>query len=250
MKLQAKQWSKNLLNQLLDLAYPRDCLISGEPLSGRNFDFLSDTAVARLPMIKDPHCTTCGHPFSGVVEREVTCFHCEELNPVYKEGRCAYLYMRDVKVILHSCKYRNRPYMGKDLARLLYKADGMPEYLRHRIIIPVPLHPRKQRERGFNQTSLILHYYNQITPEPLEIKYALKRVLDTESQTIHNRKERLKSVQKAFVLDPNCPLDKNREYMIFDDVFTTGSTLNTCAQALCKAGIPSGQIYVAAFAHG
>lgn len=245
-----KRWPARILTNLLDLAYPRDCLISNEPLSTNSYKLISESAVARLPAIKDPRCPTCGHPYSGLVERDATCFHCEELDPVYEEGRCAYLYMKDVKTLVHACKYRNRPYLAKDLAKLMRNAPGMDEFFHKRIVIPVPLHPRKLRERGFNQTEVILDEYKKIAPYPIRIEKILQRILDTDSQTTRNRKDRMKSVGNAFELVPNCQLNTNSHYVIFDDVFTTGSTLNTCANLLRKNGIPQSNIFVAAFAHG
>lgn len=238
-------WAKSLL----DLFYPRNCLLSGEPLGDGEFLYLTDWVSRRLPVIRDPRCPVCGHPFFGDIEESPVCQHCENLRPVFQQGRCGYLLKRDTRTILHSFKYRKKAYLAPDIALLLAKAPGFLEFIQDAVIVPVPLHPRKLRKRGFNQTEEILRHLEPHVPGGLNIRPLLQRLVDNDSQTRADRQERMKRVKGAFGIAPNAEIpDSQTRCLIFDDVFTTGATLNTCAQILNKAGIR--QIDVAAFAHG
>jgi len=233
----------------VDLFYPRSCVLTGTPLSDGPYRYLAEWVVPRLPLIRDPRCPVCGHPFFGEVEESPVCHHCETLHPVFDSGRCGYLLSRDTRVLLHSLKYRKRTYLAPDMARLLARAPGFLEFLDDAIIVPVPLHPRKKRRRGFNQTEELLDHLKELAPNGLQIRPLLRRTEDTDSQTRANRKERMKKIKGAFRLAAGEDLpDRKARCVIFDDVFTTGATLNTCSQVLRKAGFR--RIDVAAFAHG
>ncbi|MFP4352244.1 MAG: ComF family protein [Puniceicoccaceae bacterium] len=234
---------------LLDLFYPRDCLISGAPLGNSTFRYISDEVAARLPMIRDPRCPCCGHPFFGAIEDGPVCVHCEDLDPAFETGRCGYLLSRDCRTLVHSFKYERKRYLAPDLARLLAAAPGFLDFLDGAVVVPVPIHPRKLRRRGFNQTEEILRHLAGHIPGGLDVRPLLRRTVDTVSQTRANRKERMKRVRDAFALDEDAPLpERHARCVLFDDIFTTGATLNACAEVLRSAGLL--RIDAAAFAHG
>ncbi|MGE9290620.1 MAG: ComF family protein [Puniceicoccales bacterium] len=234
---------------VVDVFYPRSCLLSGDPLGDGDFLYLADWVSHRLPVIRDPRCPTCGHPFFGELEENPVCQHCENLRPAFKEGRCGYLLKRDTRTLLHSLKYRKKAYLAPDIAKLLARAPGFLDFLEDAIIVPIPLHPKKLRKRGFNQTEEILRHLAPYAPRGLQVRPLLRRIVDTDSQTRADRRERMKRVKGAFALAEKVELPPNQtRCVIFDDVFTTGATLNTCSQILRKAGIQ--HIDVAAFAHG
>ncbi len=244
----------NVLRQLgsglIDAFYPRDCILTGEPLEDSRFRYLSERAFNRLPMIRDPRCPTCGHPFFGTLETAPVCHHCERLHPVFDEGRCGFVLSRDIRELLHAFKYQGKRYLAPDLAELLAHCPGFLDFLAGSLVVPVPLHPRKRRKRGFNQASEILHHLStRHAPGRFETASILRRLVDTPSQTTADRRERLRRVKNAFALQEDAPIPaKDRRCVIFDDVFTTGATLNTCSLLLRKQGIR--RIDVAAFAHG
>lgn len=240
---------RRLWFSLVDLFYPRDCLISGAPLGNSTLRYVSDEVAARLPVIRDPRCPRCGHPFFGAIEDGPVCVHCEDLHPRFETGRCGYLLSRDCRTMVHSFKYERKRYLAPDLAKLLAAAPGFTEFLDGAVVVPVPIHPRKLRRRGFNQTEEILRHLVRHIPGGLEVRSLLHRKVDTVSQTRANRKERMKRVRGAFALDENAPLPaRHTRCVLFDDIFTTGATLNACAKILRSAGLR--KIDAAAFAHG
>jgi len=112
--------------------------------------------------------------------------------------------------------------------------------------VPVPLHARKARERGFNQSLLLAQALARVGGGRVE--EVLRRDVDTRSQTEFDRKTRQANLKNAFALVPGARLTPDQKYVLVDDVFTTGSTLNSCARILRRAGALN--LDVVTFAHG
>ena len=131
---------------------------------------------------------------------------------------------------------------------MVSRATHYLEYIRNTSLVPVPLHPVKLREREFNQSEKIAKVLVAATENSSRIEHLLIRKRYTQSQTRLNQAERYKNVKNAFALASNTVLIPNRNYVLVDDVFTTGSTLNACARVLRKAGAT--HIKVATIGHG
>jgi ComF family protein len=100
------------------------------------------------------------------------------------------------------------------------------------LIVPVPVHLNRLRQREFNQTALIARHLSKIIHIPLEL-YALRKVRDTAPQVQMNREKRLKNLKKAFQADD---IVSGKHILLIDDVITTGATAKACATSLIKAG--------------
>jgi ComF family protein len=116
------------------------------------------------------------------------------------------------------------------------------------VLVPVPLHPRKLRERGYNQSRLLAECATAAVHGDAQIAEVLRRVLDTASQTYFDRESRHQNLKNAFALAPGVVINPAQRYLIVDDVFTTGSTLNACAAVLRRAGCLN--LDVLTFGHG
>lgn len=121
-------------------------------------------------------------------------------------------------------------------------------YIQDATLIPVPLHPTKLRERGFNQSEKIADMLISTTNHSSTVENLLIRQIYTQTQTRLNQLERHQNVKNAFALAPNAVLIPDQQYILVDDVFTTGSTLNACARVLCDAGAT--RLKVATIGHG
>jgi len=110
------------------------------------------------------------------------------------------------------------------------------------------LHPRKLRERRYNQSLLLAECCAQVAGPTTVVQELLCRVVDTESQTHYDRVARQKNLKNAFALAPAAAINSAQRYLLVDDVFTTGSTLNACATVLRRAG--ASQLDVITFGHG
>jgi len=138
---------------------------------------------------------------------------------------------------IHSLKYRERVHLAQDLAQWTLTQGEIPGFLPEvDMIIPVPLHPRRLKERGFNQSQLL----GRVLAEELNIPcdpFALIRTKDTDPQVGLSEKERRKNVRGAFEIDQRREfLVRGKTLLLVDDVMTTGATVEECARTLKSAG--------------
>ena len=243
-----KGW-RSSLRGWSDVIFPPSCVhCRGVVASEGAFRHLCSKCVSQLDYVSPPHCSTCGHPFYGVVEGERMCPHCEGLAPAFREGRTAVLLKGPARALIHELKYHRGLHVLVDVAEIFRRAPHVLSLAAGATLIPVPLHPRKQRERGYNQSQLIAEQLVRVAGQGTSVKRLLCRTVDTDSQTNHDRRERQLNLKNAFAPSPGQPLSADCHYVLVDDVFTTGSTLNSCAKALRRAG--GVNLDVITFGHG
>lgn len=236
-----------IVDRGLDLLYPRNCIGCGRAAEGSGLPHVCGRCAAGLYRVEPPFCATCGFPFYGLVEGKRECPFCRELNPAFLQGRTLILHRGIGRVIVEELKYRGATFLGKDIAALAATATALGGYLRGSVLVPVPLHRRKLRERGYNQSERIASAIVSVWAS-LPIADLLVRTVDTESQTRLNRRRRMENVRKAFGLKDGAAISRSECYMIIDDVYTSGATLNACAHTLRKGGAAS--VKVLTLAHG
>ncbi|MEY3607853.1 MAG: hypothetical protein RLZZ447_641, partial [Verrucomicrobiota bacterium] len=203
---------------------------------------------AAVAWVRPPHCSGCGHPFHGVVSGERECPRCAGLAPAYGEARTASLLSGPVRSLVIGLKYHHGLHLLADCAALFRGASDLLAHVRGARLVPVPLHPRKRRERGYNQSALLAAELAREAGGETSVAPLLERHLDTPTQTAFDRERRLANLQNAFALAPGAPLRSVSRYVLVDDVFTTGSTVNACARVLRAAG--ADHVDVATLAHG
>lgn len=232
-----------------DVVFPPVCVsCRGLVEAGAEMRHVCAKCAAQIDQVRAPHCTTCGHPFYGVVEGERMCPHCEGLAPAFGEGRTAVLLKGPGRTLVHELKYHRGLHVLHDMEAVFRRATHVLELARGAILVPVPLHPRKLRERGYNQSELIAECLARAAGEGAEVRQLLRRAVDTVSQTHHDRRTRQMNLKNAFALAEGVTLSAGHSYLLVDDVFTTGSTLNSCAQVLRRAGCTN--LNVVTFGHG
>jgi ComF family protein len=140
-----------------------------------------------------------------------------------------------VRQLVHEFKYRNQIHLRHLIARWLGVALEDPRLSGERfdIIVPVPLHPARERERGFNQAALLAELFGLRTSIP--VKPMLQRIRYTTTQTAFDRAERMENLHNAFRLRKKGDV-RGLRVLLIDDVLTTGSTLSECARVLKRAG--------------
>jgi ComF family protein len=148
----------------------------------------------------------------------------------------AYTFKDPLRTCIHSLKYQGNVRLALPLGLLLAKTYRVSK-IRADIIMPVPLHPERQRERGYNQAHLLAKACAQAVGVPL-ITSILQRRRATQAQTQLHRHERYSNVAEAFCCSPPIATRSlgNRTVVIIDDVSTTGATLEACAAPLFAAG--------------
>ncbi len=197
-----------------------DCLLCGEE-SGP--ELLCAACAAELPALAE-HCPQCALPSpAGAV-----CGSCLDRPPHYDRTLALWRYEFPCDRLVQALKYRARLALSGFFARSL-ASRPLPEV---DLIVPMPLHPKRLAERGFNQALEIARGLARRLGRPIEPRGVL-RVKDTPPQTRLPYEERAKNVRGAFL----CKLDlSGASVAVVDDVMTTGATLNELARALKRAG--------------
>jgi competence protein ComFC len=226
---------KGWVNAGLAFVYPEVCQICGEGRAGPDEWYVCLKCREQARFIQAPFCEKCGHPFQGAITTSFECSNCRELDLEFDRARSAVFARDSVLEAIHRYKYQRALWFEGFLAGFLVEAAAAE--LRAAgwdWLVPVPLHPTKQREREFNQAERLARRLSVATGIPVNCKL-LRRVVATQTQTLLSRKERLVNVRKAFTPLPKVQL--NGEHVVLvDDVFTTGATTSACAGALRKAG--------------
>lgn len=231
----------------LDLLFPRHCIHCAAPVEKGPFKFLCAHCRASIEYISEPSCLTCGYPFWGAMVSSRHCPKCRELEPVFREGRSLFLHRGAGATLIHCLKYQSGTFLAADLQHMFYSCQDWLWRLGPLRVVPVPLHPRRERERGFNQSEWIAVQLTRFLPQAV-LDPCLVRCRDTESQTRLGSDERRENMKNAFAIRRKGVLDSEPTYLIVDDVLTTGSTLNSCARSLKAAGAKSLKVFT--LAHG
>jgi ComF family protein len=218
------------------LFYPPTCAVCSAAVEGS--EYLCPDCQQRAPRIVAPFCAKCSEPFPGAITQTFSCANCENRKLYFESAVAAYRSRGLVRHVLHQFKYGKQRHLRHPIARWLGESMRDPR-LRGRhfdLIVPVPLHPARERERGFNQAALIaklLAASATIPARPL-----LERIRYTTTQTAYDRAERMENLHGAFRLRKNRDV-RGLRVLLIDDVLTTGSTLSECARVLRAAGAVS-----------
>jgi competence protein ComFC len=226
---------KHWLDAGLGFLYPEVCQICESEPAAVADGFVCLPCRQKVRFIKPPFCSRCGLPYDGAITAEFNCGNCRDLDLHFRSARSAVASGEFVMEAIRRYKYQYALWFEPFLAALLLSQAGSelaPD--QWDLIVPVPLHPAKHRERGFNQAERLAIRLAEATRIPLNTSI-LKRTKPAESQTHLSRQQRADNVQKAFATPPGTKLDGAR-VVILDDVFTTGATTSACAKVLRSAG--------------
>ncbi|MGV6802384.1 MAG: ComF family protein [bacterium] len=230
---------------LTDLIFPPQCFLTGQQL--QNHGDLSAPSWQQLNFIDAPICDSCGIPFEIGTEHGIICAAC--LSGQYEKGlisakgldkiRAALRYDDVSAQLVMRLKYGDRTDGVNALARLLALAGSHFLKQERVIIIPVPLHRNRLRQRRYNQAALLAKALARQTGRCAQLD-ALKRMRDTGSQQGKTAKARHRNVDGAFqIVAKYKERVKGVDVILVDDVLTTGATLKACAKALKRAGAKS-----------
>ncbi len=170
-------------------------------------------------------CKRCGS--FGVYS--AACRNCREWPSYYVGNIAVWPYQSAYKQVITEFKYQNMPWLADALAQV------MQPYLpkNYDLLVPVPLHPNRIQERGYNQSELLVRSLSRMSGMPWQ--NSLQRVRDTPHQTGLGRAERMQNLQNAFTCNKYATV-AGKKIILIDDVFTTGTTLYTCAKVLHQCG--------------
>ncbi|MBI3948137.1 MAG: ComF family protein [Armatimonadetes bacterium] len=241
-------WMRQLGEGLVDLVFPPVCVVCRAPSPC----FLCDDCTAAMPRLQPPLCSRCGQGMEMMAVSSdetfagrVTCRRCRDAAPAFAACRAFGLYDGPLRQAIAALKYERLYTVAPALAAILARVLAEEPVLRPaRILVPVPLHPRRERWRGFNQSVLLARSLAERTGLELRCDLLVK-VRDAKPQVGLSAAQRRENLREAFRVAatdlPRAPL------LLVDDVTTTGSTFHECARTLREAGAAS--VYAIALAH-
>jgi len=229
---------KDALGALASIVFPGPCRICGEALVNASRVPICLECLDGFARIEDPLCHVCGRPF--VLEavpqtNEPLCRLCRVKFYAFDRVRSFAVYDDALIEAVLLLKYDEVTRLGDWFAaRLAELVEREREEWRADVVVPVPLHRDRQRERGYNQAELIARPLARRLGLKLE-RYLLARTRPRPPQLVLSRTEHWKSVRGAYATREGLKVD-NLRVLLVDDVLTTGATLDACARALKKAG--------------
>jgi ComF family protein len=225
---------RRFLHALLDVILPPICHICHSYIPNAGTLHICPACRDLLPLVLSPLCPVCGIPFIGT-GGDHRCGACLANPPHFDIARAPFLYEGAIRDLIHSYKYSQKTHLRNPLALLTLKGVGKFLAEQHLdLIVPVPLHRSRLRQRGFNQAVLLGRTLSRHLSLPLGTD-VLARTRPTAPQIDLSATERRMNVKGAFTV--NRPgLVAGKRILLLDDVMTTGSTMDECAKELKKAG--------------
>lgn len=185
-----------------------------------------------MEYIEEPRCKRCGKPVR--YSEQEFCADCSGQDFFYEHGRSIWLHKGPVRWSIYQFKYHNRRIYGEFYAEEWYRLYGykLKEW-EIDVIIPIPLHKKRRRKRGYNQAEILAEQLGKLCGIPVNAK-AVVRVENTRPQKELNNTERKKNLKKAFCVTKHWRREKN--VLIVDDIYTTGNTIDAVARLLKEKG--------------
>lgn len=221
----------------LALIYPQACAICGHNVESRHDGVACARCWAATPLFDDTDtlCWKCGSLSRANVSEDkrqsIRCGHCDD--DAFDVARACGSYEGALRASILGLK--REPHLASRLARLLHKVQMHEPLNSVDLIIPVPLHADRERERGFNQAMVLANELAGLSRIPLDEHSVVRRLHTERHRAGMDAKARRKSVAAAFTVRHR-DLIAGKRVLLIDDVFTTGATASACAQALKDSG--------------
>lgn len=231
----------SILNEALELVYPSNiyCIACGNLIDKTRKYSLCDNCIREINWATDRICEKCGRPLNDN-NKENLCANCLDIKHSFTQGYVCAEYDDSLKDIILNYKYRDQPYIASAVAEIMRdrlgynqrkgEHEGELEEVTFDMITSVPLHRKRRAERGYNQAELIAKKLAKLTDIPY--RALLERTRYTASMKSLGLSERRLNLEGAFRAKADVP----RTVLLIDDVLTTGSTADACAEALLLRG--------------
>lgn len=237
-------------NEVINFIFSANCRTCDTPFSSLKEKYICQRCFSKIDFVGPPYCDKCGkllvESFSQI--QRPLCRECQTAKRYFYQARGVGLYENILRESIHLLKFKKKKCLHKPLGELMvnYLKEQQRDLIRQiDFIVPVPLHRKRLKLRGFNQAELLAGYMGKQFNLPLN--FELKRIRYTIPQMNLPREERLENIKEAFeVKNPDILVGKT--LLLVDDIFTTGATVNECSQVLIKAGAK--QVLVLTLARG
>lgn len=239
---------KYFLRNFIDIIYPKTCLACGNLLKNNDLDNLVCLDCwSKIKKNPPPFCLRCGRNIKDNQIQKNICPQCQRIDFSFDRALSPCVYEGILKKLIFQFKYQGKDYLGSTLGRLLidFINDYNLELKWFDLIMPVPLHKRKLREREFNQAQIISEFLASKLNMELSIN-DLVRIRDTTTQTDLTERLRWINVKNSFMVKNKDKL-KRKNILLIDDVLTSGATCSEAARVLKEAG--AGIVFVLTLAN-
>lgn len=225
---------KSFLYSFSDFFFPPQCLLCKISFTPENSRYFCNKCYDGFSFIKSPVCEKCGLPFQTQEGEDHLCGQCITGKHFFDNARSLGTYNGTLRKALHGFKYNERSLLSKPLAHMFAEYEGsLLNQKKYDAIVPVPLHPKRLRRRGYNQALILAKAAGKTWDIKVDTR-SLERIKWTTPQTVLSKNERQKIIRGSFNCCPEKIKDKN--LLIVDDIYTSGSTVNECARILKKNG--------------
>ena len=224
----------DLIESGADILFPRSCAACGRKLFEKYERKMCSKCRSDIAFIRLPLCRICGMELAGDIKRNHICGGCLRYPPSFVLARSVVRYSRPVQKLLYGLKYGADTTVLPGIAELLSQFDLTP-FEQCDYIIPVPLHLRKLRQRGLNQSVLLAKLIFSGKTESILQTDFLIRAKNTVPQTTLNGVKRRKNLAGAFVVARKADVEQ-KTICLVDHVYTTGTTVSECSKVLCRQG--------------
>lgn len=220
-----------MVSAVINLLFPPCCIVCGVGITSD--DQLCLDCKNMIPFNTSPACNCCGVMYPVKAGSNHLCGRCLKKRPSYEKVISFTQYEEPIITILHRLKYIGDT-SGMAVVRYCVRESRVHLFEDVDVVIPVPLHLKRLRKRGFNQALLLASefFHERSTIIQSDI---LQRVRNTSSQTFLSRKERQENLREAFIVKSQERV-RGKRICLVDDVFTTGATVEECSKILLKSG--------------
>ena len=226
-----------MFRTILDIIYPVRCPVCGEIVIPKG-DKICMACKNKLQYIKEPRCKRCSKPIEQ--EEKEYCSDCQRKNFHFDKGYSVWIYDDTMKHSIANFKYHSKKEYAKFYTQEMVGLYGNSiKKFSPDVIVPIPIHRSKYLERGYNQADILARGIGKELCIPV-LSNLLVRNKKTLPQKKLSDKERLRNLQEAFQLNEkaaNCYHKEITKVLLVDDIYTTGSTIETCTNVLKSYGI-------------
>lgn len=225
-----------LIQPVKMIVFPSACKICGLPLEKSDEKIVCQECLSRVEVHRGRICQVCGRFLSSENQIANSCLECRKNLPPFTRHRSLGPYSGRLKEMIILFKYKGYEILSQPLASLLYEKFRTDDEIFTGVdfILSVPLHPQKEKARGFNQARLLAQQLSRLSGLPL-LDRDLVKIKNTTAQVSLTAKERQLNLREAFAVRKPEKI-RSRTLLLIDDVFTTGSTISQCALVLKQAG--------------